>query len=845
MEINRKRVARRLVSGLVAGALALGGLAISGGSPAGATTPKSPTTNRLAGDDRYETAAEIARGTVASGSSTGLVIVSGESTADSLAAASLATATRPVLLVKKDSIPEATADFISDYKADWVSGTPKIYVIGGENAISSEVFDALAVSVKTAGDSTPATPTRISGDDRYATSAAVAAKAMNSSDWLVIANGAEGKWADALSIGGVAAKGTWPILLTNGSELSDDVKSAIDDYLALPGSAGKALIVGGPAAVSPSIEDYLFSDAVGFAIPDVRRIGGVDRYNTSFLVNVWAATESQFFGSFNTDNIAFASGVSPWDALAASGWAVAKSAHIVLVPSVGSDVWSSTLMATASAFNDGFSNQDVNVYLLGGKSVLPSATLSAASAAANSDLSATLTGCIEGGNTATLTLSGRLKDATGTGSPTEETGFDGLYGVAAQGDRFELNGVDQDGADLVSLADLGALTGVPTRQVFLITLGNSQTFDSGDILEFEGWAEDVTYTDGTDSHKASRSIGAASCEVAEDVTGPVATFVRAYPGDQGDDSGASLIEVRFNEPVTISGAVGTINNVTNGDDNSITAVATPVGSSGTNYLINFDASDTMADWDALDVISIDAASIKDLALNEMDEDLRITVAADSSLPVLSVSAVECDNSTSNYSMTKGSLTIAASGTGKFSGARGAGFSMSVVSQRGLLVPQVAIDETARTITVTADVNYHSSNDVAAIMAQSWLTSSVLGNWSVSSPSATKLTATTSPVVATGGTSTCKVDFSANEYVIVDDGTYSLGGGLSGLGTVAITGGAAYVPGTGAVSTAAKGSVTFTIVTAALGSGSIVVSSTAGITNLNDLYVALPLDVTLS
>jgi len=652
-----------------------------------------------------------------------------------------------------------------------------------------------------------------------------------------------------LSIGGFAAEGTWPILLTNGSGFSDEVKDVIDDYLALPGSAGKALIVGGPAAVSTSIEDYLLDEAVGFAVTDVRRIGGADRSHTNFLVNLWSATDAAatFSYVFNTDNIALASGVSPWDALAASGWAAGKNAHIVLVPASGSSIWSATLMATASGFNDGFTNQDVNVYLLGGKSVMPAAALTAAAGAANSDLTATLTGCAEGGNTATLMLSGRLKDATGPGSPSEETQFDAMGGVSANGDRFELNGVDQiaSASKLPTLTDLGVLTGVASRQMFLVTLGGSQTFAEDDVLEFEGWVEDSTYG----GHKATRSISAASCEVSADETAPTVVSARAYPGaTAGADSADARIEVRFSEPVALTLSAGTVTNSSNSDSNSATATATAIGSSGTNYMITFDASDTMATWDALDVVVIDASAVSDLAGNTMDDPISLTVAADSTAPVLTVSAVECNHATgSNYSMAKSPLTITAGSTGKFGGAQGAGFKMSVVNQRGILVPTVDINETTRTITVTADTGYHTPNDVAAVMAQNWQTNAVLGNWSVGA-SSTLLAATTSAVSATGGASSCSVDFSTNENVVVDDGTYSLGGGLSGFGTVALaTSGVTYTASTTALTTSnlVRGSLTFTVNTAVLGSGSIVVSATDGIANLNDKYVALPLDITLS
>jgi len=156
---QRKRVAKRLASGLLAGALALGGLAISGGSVT-AKTPSSLSTQRLAGADRYETATAVARSMIANGSGTptGLVIASGQSPYDALAGSVLTTATRPLLLVQKDSIPTAVSNFISDYRTSFRDAASSVvYVLGGESAISAATLTAITNAVTSTGDLTPPT----------------------------------------------------------------------------------------------------------------------------------------------------------------------------------------------------------------------------------------------------------------------------------------------------------------------------------------------------------------------------------------------------------------------------------------------------------------------------------------------------------------------------------------------------------------------------------------------------------------------------------------------------------------------------------------------------------------
>ncbi len=129
-----RKVAALAITAVFASVLALA-------TPAGAQTPSSPTTNRIHGADRYATAVALARSI--NSVSDGLIIASGNSSADALAAASVATANRPVLLVPKDSIPESVSDFISDYKASLAAAAAaKVYFVGGTEAISAANYTA-------------------------------------------------------------------------------------------------------------------------------------------------------------------------------------------------------------------------------------------------------------------------------------------------------------------------------------------------------------------------------------------------------------------------------------------------------------------------------------------------------------------------------------------------------------------------------------------------------------------------------------------------------------------------------------------------------------------------------
>ena len=93
---------------------------------------------RLAGADRYETAAAIAR-QQGDGPEGLALLASGEAFPDALAAGALAAAEQvPLLLTARDALPEATEAALRDL------GVTEVVVAGGTAAVTPAVTDRLA-----------------------------------------------------------------------------------------------------------------------------------------------------------------------------------------------------------------------------------------------------------------------------------------------------------------------------------------------------------------------------------------------------------------------------------------------------------------------------------------------------------------------------------------------------------------------------------------------------------------------------------------------------------------------------------------------------------------------------
>ena len=191
---------------------------------------KDKNIERIAGNNRYETSAALAKKLVEDlkEAKHAAVIASGENFADALTAGAYAAGEYyPILLVQKDVIDPSIAKVIKSYEIN------KTIIAGGKMSVSEKVEQEL-----------PKDTQRIAGADRYETSAKIADQLFKTQ--LAYVSSGE-VFADALVTSPVAASHKTPILLVSkdkaSKEVKDYVKKTIDYFI----------IVGGEKSVPNSV----------------------------------------------------------------------------------------------------------------------------------------------------------------------------------------------------------------------------------------------------------------------------------------------------------------------------------------------------------------------------------------------------------------------------------------------------------------------------------------------------------------------------------------------------------------------------------------------------------------
>ena len=196
-----------------------------------ATYATSGSVVRLAGADRYATAARVSSATFAPGVPV-VYVSTGTSFPDALAGGVAAGRQGgPVLLVAPTSLPGATRAELQRLRP------ARIVVLGGTSAVSDGVLGALR-SYTTGGVA------RLSGADRYATAVAIS-RATTKSDAprsVYLATGAS--FPDGLAGTPVAARAGGPLLIVPSSGLT----SAVADELRRL-NPSRIVILGGPSVV--------------------------------------------------------------------------------------------------------------------------------------------------------------------------------------------------------------------------------------------------------------------------------------------------------------------------------------------------------------------------------------------------------------------------------------------------------------------------------------------------------------------------------------------------------------------------------------------------------------------
>lgn len=162
---------------------------------------------------------------------------------DALSASAPAARLRvPVLLTRTDALPAEVAEILR------ALAPGRVDVVGGEVAVSGEVASAAASAA--GGD-----VSRLAGEDRYATSVAVAVLGRDiglDGDGVFAATGRN--FPDALAAGPAAARTRAPVLLVDGDD--PDGSPASMAWLADAGVT-EVVVVGGPAAVTDPVADAL------------------------------------------------------------------------------------------------------------------------------------------------------------------------------------------------------------------------------------------------------------------------------------------------------------------------------------------------------------------------------------------------------------------------------------------------------------------------------------------------------------------------------------------------------------------------------------------------------------
>lgn len=252
--------------------------------------------DRIAGDDRYQTAAAVS---ASAGSTDRVFLASGQGFADALAVAPVAAQhDQPVLLTRPDRLTNITATTLIE------AGTQEVVIVGGTPAVAPRVqqqVEALGIEV-----------TRVAGNNRYETAAALAQlDRTHPTDTVFVTTGTN--YPDALSIGALAGATRDPVLLVRPDHLPAATAAALTAV-----NPRQIVVVGGPESVS----DPVLAALAAFA--PTSRVAGGDRYETS------AAVASQFVNH----GVAYVvTGETYADSLAASAVAGAHPAPLVLTAS--------------------------------------------------------------------------------------------------------------------------------------------------------------------------------------------------------------------------------------------------------------------------------------------------------------------------------------------------------------------------------------------------------------------------------------------------------------------------------------------------------------------------------
>lgn len=218
-----------------------------------------------------------------------------------------------------------------------LSPSAKVYVIGGEGALTKPVTNALVKE--------GLSYERIFGDSAADTAAEIAKK-IGPSTQVILASSTS--FPDALSASAPAAALGIPILLTEQGKLPAATKQILKDF-----GVTKTIIVGGKFAISSAF------DAKGGPLESYgpMRLAGETKYDTMLQI-------VKHFGQ-DTSSLVVATGENFPDGLSGGAFAALTGSPMLLIPK-------GDLNSDTSAFLKSLNGKTKRVYILGGTGVIPS-----------------------------------------------------------------------------------------------------------------------------------------------------------------------------------------------------------------------------------------------------------------------------------------------------------------------------------------------------------------------------------------------------------------------------------------------------------------------------------------
>lgn len=252
---------------------------------------------RISGENRVQTSIEVSKKMFKEGTNK-VVLANQDNYSDVLTAAPFAKANNASLLyISSNSISKEVMSEIARLKAK------EITIIGGEKSVDEGLKKEL--------EKRNFKVDRLSGSDRYKTSAKIAAKLIgDKTTTLEIASGEN--YADALSLNNAAEKDKAPILLVRVNAIDKSVEDVIKSS-----KASLINIAGGEKSVSENTKANIkkISNAT------VNRMGGADRYETSILLAKYSGAK---------EVVVVASGENFADALVAAPFSAKQNGAILL-----------------------------------------------------------------------------------------------------------------------------------------------------------------------------------------------------------------------------------------------------------------------------------------------------------------------------------------------------------------------------------------------------------------------------------------------------------------------------------------------------------------------------------